>query len=93
MNFPAHSRFDFHKNGHANRRDRDAQPRVLLLDVVTDPYTGDFAHALAHWAGDEYVREIGRHSINDELIAAMQPAQAFDLGRVVEGGELCVVAP
>lgn len=88
MNYPAHSRFDFHRNGNSNRRDADAQPRVLLLASANDPDTEQLAGVIVHFAGDEYSREIGRHSINAGLIAGLSPEQAFELGRLVEGAAL-----
>lgn len=88
MNYPAFNRFDFHKDGNAARRDRDAQPPVLLLASATDPETDQFAGVVAHFAGDPYSREVPAHAINADLIKGMTPEQAFDLGRLVEGGDL-----
>lgn len=85
MSYPELLPFEFHRNGNANRRDRDAQPRVLILDSAQDE-TGDFAGVIAHFAGDTYTRQVERHSINAELIAGLSPEQAFELGRLVEGG-------
>lgn len=86
MNYSAHSRFDFHRHGDANRRDRDALPRVLLLASASDPKTKRFAGVVVHFAGDEFTREVPAHAISFELIAGLEPGQAFDLGRAVEGG-------
>lgn len=87
MNYPAHARFDFCRDGRANRRDRDAEPRVLLLGHVIEPGTGDFAGIVIHEAGDTYTRQVERHAITASLIEGMEPLQAFALGRLVEGGE------
>lgn len=88
MNCPAYSRFDFARDGRANRRDHDAEPRVLLLASAIEPDTGEFSGVIVHFAGDGFTREVPRHSINRDLIAGIAPEQAFQLGRLVEGGEL-----
>lgn len=92
MNHPAHSKFPFYRDGHAYRRDADAQPRVLLLASANDPDTEQLAGVVVHFAGDTFTREVPRHSINADLIAGLSPEQAFELGRLVEGGDPCVVA-
>lgn len=91
MNYPAHSKFPFHTNGNAYRRDHDAWPQILILNSAIDGKTGEFAGVFAHFAGDEFVRQVERHSINADLIGGLSPEQAFDLGRMVEGGELVEV--
>lgn len=88
MTFPAYSRFDFHKDGNAARRDRDAEPRVLVIGPAWHPETDELLCVLMHFAGDPYSREVPAHAINVDLIKGMTPEQAFDLGRLVEGGEL-----
>lgn len=88
MSFTARSKFEFHKNGNANRRESGAYPRVLLLAHATEPDTADFAGVVVHFAGDEFTREVPRHSINGDLIADMAPLEAFELGRLIEGGVL-----
>ncbi|WP_111748789.1 hypothetical protein [Salinisphaera orenii] len=85
--FHAHGRFNFHTNGNANRRDRDTQPRVLILDSAHDE-TGDFAGVVVHFSGDEFTRQVERHSTNADLIEGLSPEQAFELGRLVEGAEV-----
>lgn len=51
MNYPAVKRFDFHKDGNAYRRDRDARPANLLCSVDFDNHAIEY-----HPAGDEYIR-------------------------------------
>jgi len=66
-------RFNFSRNGHANRRDRDAVPRVLLLRIEGD-------HAFVHVAGEQYERAVTVSEIDADLIAGMAPEDAFRVG-------------
>lgn len=51
MIFPSVKPFDFHKCGHGNRRDADAQPKYLLCGFDYDHH-----EVLFHPAGDELIR-------------------------------------
>lgn len=77
-NYPESGRFDRTKNGHANRIDKDAKPRVLVLDISPDN-----RGARLHFAGDENIRLAW---INDlardaETLSAMEALDAFRVGR------------
>lgn len=77
MSYPELTRFDFHRNGNANRRDHNAQPRVLFIGMELDDNRMHF-----HIAGDEWVRtaHVYDAALDDELVAGMESAAALRLG-------------
>lgn len=62
--------FNFHADGQAARRDRDAVPRVLLLRIERD-------HAFVHIAGEGYERAVTIREVDPDLIGGMSPEDAF----------------
>ena len=81
MSYPEIQRFDFSRNGHANRREHDATPRVLFVGM-------DFIdhELLFHLAGDEYVRtaHVFDAARDPELVAGLPPDAALRLGQEFE---------
>lgn len=77
MSYPELHRFEFHRNGHSNRRDTDAIPRVLCLGFNLDQDRMHF-----HLAGDEYVRSahVFDAAFDRDLIDGMEPFYACWLG-------------
>lgn len=65
--------FPFHQNGNAARRDPDAIPRVMLLGI-------EDGNALVHVAGEQYERALTIREPAPDLIAGMDPGDAFRLG-------------
>ncbi|MDT0635042.1 hypothetical protein [Spectribacter hydrogenoxidans] len=77
MSYPAVSPFDFHKNGDANRREDDAEPRVKLMGFDLGTF-----EAHVHVAGDTHVRAVPLTTLrlDDPIILGMAPADAFLAG-------------
>ena len=75
MSYPELTRFDFHRDGHSSRRDRDAHPRILVTELA-----GDYLRF--HVAGDSWVREAHMFdaAADDELVAGLAPEDALRLG-------------
>lgn len=69
--------FEFNSNGHANRRDADAQPRVLAWGLSFDDHQFYF-----HEAGDLYLRvaPVADAVLDEELVEGLEPADAMRLG-------------
>ncbi|MES1947426.1 hypothetical protein C84B14_08757 [Salinisphaera sp. C84B14] len=70
-------RFPFTREGHANRRDADAEPRIAVVSIDVEDKRLHY-----HEAGDEYVRAIDLHKLKliDPLIEGMEPRDAFMAG-------------
>ncbi len=85
MNHAPLTPFEFSRDGHSNRRDADAEPRVLVT-AITGP-TINF-----HCAGDTYLRTANVVDAVDDtdLISGMQPGDSLRLGiavgRLLAGG-------
>lgn len=75
-------RFPSTRNGNANRRANDVEPRVLVLDVSPDN-----RGARLHFAGDENIRmawisDLGRDA---DTLKGMDPLDAFRVGKASHG--------
>ena len=81
MTYPEHHRFVFHRNDYSNRRDRDADPRVLFLGMEPDDDRLQF-----HLAGDPYVRSAHVYDavLDEVLVAGLAPGDALKLGIAYE---------
>ncbi len=77
MSYPELRRFEFTRNGHSNRRDDDAQPRVLFIGMDFDDHWLHF-----HLAGDAWVRtgHVYDCVLDAELVAGLEPQDAVRLG-------------
>lgn len=75
MSYPEFTLFQFHRDGHGSRRDRDALPRILVTG-----FSGDYMRF--HLAGDAWVRDahVFDAAADDELIAGLAPEDAMKLG-------------
>lgn len=78
MSYPEIKPFEFSRNGHSNRRDDDAEPAVLLLDISPDK-----RGARLHFAGDENIRMAWVSELvrDTSTIEGMEPMDAFRVGR------------
>ncbi len=77
MSHPELLPFEFHRNGNANRREPNAEPRVLFIGLELDDHRLQF-----HLAGDEWVRSAHVYDavLDAELVAGMEPQDALKLG-------------
>jgi|GEM_PF-3557531 len=76
------ARFPGHRTGDTNRIDRDALPRVLLLDVSPDN-----RGARLHFAGDTHIRVAWVSDLagDPETLSGMAPLDAYRIGRAAHG--------
>lgn len=91
MNYSIFDRFPFSRDGNANRRDKDADPRVLIVDAAHYLEVNGFrvSEVIVHFAGDEYTRVVPIAEAA-ELVEDMAPGDAYWMGRAIEGADVAI---
>lgn len=76
--YPETAPFAFTRNGHASRRDDDALPTVLLVDMSPCGQT-----ARLHFAGEFNIRvaRVSDLARDTDTLERMAPLDAFHVGR------------
>ena len=83
MKYEALQPFEFTQNGYSARRDKEAEPRCLLMGIAFDT-----SHIYFHESGDEFIRSasVADAALDNELIAGFEPMDALRIGIEFERG-------
>lgn len=78
MKYETKKPFEFSTHGYSNRRDTDAQPRVLMLGIELDEHRIHF-HIAGH--SNIYSAPVADVVSDEELIAGFEPMDALRIGQ------------